>query len=74
MKGVKTNINTNLQKFYLNCTTEEITIIKQGLGHLQLNYINILHDVHSHFNYSLTQQKLNQVSQLINELKKIENE
>jgi len=75
MKGTSNQEKNKLKTFYLNCTKEEMQIIKQGLGHLQINYMAVLEEkTDDHVKWIKTNNELSKVNKLINELKTIENE
>ena len=75
MKGTSNQEKNKLRTFYLNCSIEEMAIIKQALGHLQINYIAILEEkTDQHEQWLKTNTQLTKVNNLIEQFKTLENE
>jgi len=72
MKGIKTEDKPT--QFFLNLTYEDFLIIKQGLGHLQLNYLNLLEEQKDTYNWFIIHHKLEKINLCLKTIKKIENE
>jgi len=72
MKGTKTT--TPQTKFFLSLTKEDFKIIYTGLGHLQLNYINLLEDTKDPIEYNVISKELKKVNINLNILKELKHE
>ena len=71
MKGVKQD---DPIKFFVSLNIEELNIIKTGLGHLQINYLNLLEEQTFSYNWIKIKNELEKVNLCLTAIKKIQNE
>ena len=71
MKGIK---KFDPEVFFVCLNPEELKIIKTGLGHLQINYLNLLEEQYSNNNWIKTKTELEKVNLCLTAIKKLENE
>lgn len=70
MKGIKTELHP--EQFFINLDKEEFLIIKQGLGHLQLNYLSLLEEKKDCKEWNNTRDQLDKVNRCLQTIKYIE--
>jgi len=71
MKGVKKD---DPIKFFVSLNMEELNIIKTGLGHLQINYLNLLEEQTFSYYRIKIKNELEKVNLCLTAIKKLENE
>ena len=59
---------------FVSLNTEELNIIKTGLGHLQINYLNLLEEQTFSYNWIKIKNELEKVNLCLTAIKKIQNE
>ena len=61
-------------KFFVSLNMEELNIIKTGLGHLQINYLNLLEEKTFSYNWIKIKNELEKVNLCLTAIKKTQNE